>query len=321
MRGMYIKIGINAIVALLFVVIFVVIYERTVPQKTEDYIFNQVVTLKNEVIIESIPQSSAFAIIRSSYEAYSVSDEVIGTVYELIIKNAYAKNANTSYGEIKVYLGIDTKGYIYVEVMTLEQTSLYLENITYFISSALRQITLEQLEKTIAYDAAIDLNTGATATDSTSTLLNLVVKAAKIHFGTDIKDPWVSFFGEDYEVLSDTNVYDTVISYVIKDLGFVYEVTKTGPYEGYDGTSSGSITLQILVDVNKKIIGIIPVLDRYKHTSSYLSRNQAYLDGFIGLTLSEVRSYLNLNSDLETGATGSKELMDQIFEILIDEVL
>lgn len=321
MRGMYVKIGTNAMVALLFVVIFLVIYGRTVPQKTEDHIFNQVVTLKNEIIIESIPQTNAYAIIKASYDAHSVSDEVIGTVYELHIKNAYAKNSSKSYGEIKVYLGIDTGGYIFVEVMILEQTSIYLENITYFISSALRQITLEELEKTIPYDAGVDLNTGATATDSTSTLLNLVIKAARIHFGTDIKDPWVSFFGEDYEVINDTNVYNTVISYVIKDVGFVYEVTKTGPYEGYEGTSSGSITLQILVDVNKKIIGIIPVLEHYKHTSSYLSRNQAHLDGFIGLTLSEVRSYLNQNSDLKTGATGSKELMDQIFEILIDEVL
>ena len=321
MKRMYIKIGINATLSLVFVLLFVFLYEMTVPQKKEDYIFNQVVVLQNKVNIESIPSSNTYAIIRASYEAVNRSNEVVGTVYELLIKNAYVKDPNKGYGDIQLYLGIDLKGQIFVEEIILEQTNIYLENITFFISNALKNKTLKQIEETIAYDAAIDLNTGATATDSTSTILQLVLKAARIHFGTDIKDPWVSFYGEGYEIVNDTNEYDTVISYVIKDLGVIFEVTQTGPYEGYDGPSSGSITLQILTDVQNKIIGIIPVMDRYKHTSSYLSRNQAYLDGFIGLTLNEVRSYLDLNSDLKTGATGSKELMDDIFEILILEVL
>jgi hypothetical protein len=320
MRRMYIKIGINASFSLLFILLFVFLYDRTVPQKTEDYIFNQVVVLKNKVVIESIPNSNTYAIIRASYEALSRSDEFIGTVYELHIKNAYVKDPNKGYGDIKLYLGIDLNGKIFVKEIILEQTSVYLENIKYFIYDALRNKTLKQIEETIAYDAAIDLNTGATATDSTSTILQLVIKAARIHFGTDIKDPWVVFYGEGYEIVSET-IYDTIVSYVIKDLGVVYEVTQTGPYEGYDGPSSGAITLQILTDVDEKIIGIIPVMERYKHTTSYLLRNKSYLDGFIGLTLSEIRAYLDFNSDLKTGATGSKELMDEIFEILILEVL
>ena len=321
MKAMYRYLLINMLIVILGSIVFIVIYQNNAPKNTEDYIFNQVITLEDKTIIESVPSLASYQIIYASYVAKHRS-EIIGTVYEVHIKNGYVYDSEKGYGSMKAYVGIDQNDKIFVEIFEIDQTSIYRKNILKFVEDSLQEITLTQLEKVRALDAAFDLNTGATATDSTSTLLALIIKTAQIHFDTFVDDPWIEYFGEDYVSTLDAS-WDTPLikKYDVTDFGFVFEVSGSGPYEGYDGTYTGAITIQVITDETYTIQAIRLVSDVYGHTLGFAKNNTLYLNGFVDNNLLNLGEYLTQTDDLRTGATGSKELLESIMKTLIEEVL
>jgi hypothetical protein len=319
MKRMYLWLGINLSIAIFLTLGFTLLYQIFIPQNTEDYIFNQVISLENKEIIEAIPNTNAFEIVHASYDAISRNNQ-IGKVYEVHIKNSYMLDSSKGFGSIKFYVGIDLEERIFVEIIELEQTNIYLKNIKHFIERSLQRISIDELQNIQPFDAAYDLSTGATASDSTASILDILIKTAEIHFGIYEDDPWKVYFGDDYTFTTDTTSYNQVTVYTIPNKGFVFEVVESGPYEGYDGIYNGSITLQIVTNMDLEIIDIIPIQSLYGHTWSFYQRNQEYVNGFIGKKLDDLELYLDQNIDLMTSATGTKELLEKIMRILILEV-
>lgn len=302
---------INTVILLVVSLLIVVLVSNVFPTQKEDKLFDQVITLVEIETIESTP-SGDYAIVSTHYEGLNAQENVIGDVYLLKIKN--------SYGSMSFYVGIKDD-HIYTQHIELDQTSVYLKNIQHFIQQDLNGITYETLLKVKPLDAAYDLNSGATATDSTSSILELVVKAVEIHFGIFEDDPYIAYYGEDYTITQDdTFDVDDIEKYIINGNQIVYRVTGTGSYEGYEETKSGSITMDVLLDEENNILALLFPEDLYGHTGTFLSRNASYIAYFTGMNLLEISGTVETYDDLKTGATGSKELIELLLQRLFDEV-
>jgi hypothetical protein len=281
------------------------------PTRDQDQLFNQVISLKEIKAIESKPNGE-YAIISMHYEAINNQESVIGDVYLLEIKNGY--------GVMSLYVGIQGVR-IYAQNITLDQTAMYLKNIQHFIQSELNGITYDALKKVKPLDAAYDLNAGATATDSTKSIVELVIKAVEIHFDIYVDDPWIAYYGKDYiKEVDSTFISNTIVKYIINGNQTVYSVTGTGSYEGYEEIKSGSITMHVLLDEKNDIIALLFPNNLYQHTASFLSRNTSYLNYFLGLNLTEIGLTLTTYDDFSTGATGTKELIETLLKTLLNEV-
>jgi hypothetical protein len=306
-RWLLINTGIILIVSMSVIVLI----SNVFPTTQEDKLFDQAITLIEIEAIEAKPTGD-YAIISIYYEAVNHQNEVIGDVYLLEIKNGY--------GSMSLYVGIQDD-LIYTQQILLDQTAMYLKNIQHFIQSELNGITYAALTKLKPLDAAYDLDSGATATDSTASILTLVLKAVEIHFDLYIDDPWIAYYGENYVKDTDpTFTSDTIIKYIINGNQTVYSVTGTGSYEGYDEIKSGSITMHVLLDENNTILALLFPNELYQHTASFLSRNTSYLNYFLGFNIFEIGETLITHDDLSTGATGTKELIETLLQTLLNEV-
>jgi hypothetical protein len=306
-RWLIINTGIIFIVSMIVTLLISDVF----PTTKEDKLFDQAITLIEIEEIEKKPTGD-YAIISTHYEAMNRQDVVVGDVYLLEIKNGY--------GTMSLYVGIQDD-IIYTQNITLDQTSIYLKNIQHFIQDELNGIGYDALTRLKPLDAAYDLDSGATATDSTASILALVIKAVEIHFDLYVDDPYIAYYGEEYtKVLDSTFVSESIEKYIINGNQTVYRITGTGSYEGYEETKSGSITLDVLLDENNQILGILFPEDLYGHTLSFLSRNASYINYFIGRNISEINNTLSSYNDLTTGATGSKELVETLLQTLFNEV-
>ena len=283
----------------------------SIPITEEDQLFNQVITLNEIATVES-KSSGDYAVITMHYEGINQQDEVVGDVYLLEIKNGY--------GIMSLYVGIKDD-LIFTQNIILDQTSVYLKNIQHFIQSELNGITYEKLLTVRPLDAAYDLDSGATATDSTTSVLELVIKTVEIHFGIYVDDPYIAYYGENYtKVMDESFQSETIEKYIINNTQVVYVMMGTGSYEGYEETKSGSITLEVLLDENQHIVALLLPEEAYGHTLSFSTRNFSYLNYFIGKSIFEINDILSTHDDLTTGATGSKELIEMLLQTLYDEV-
>lgn len=302
---------INTGIILVVSLIVVMLISNVFPTTQEDKLFDQVIKLVEIEEIETKPNGD-YAIISMHYEAVNNQDDVVGDVYLLEIKNGY--------GMMSLYVGIQEER-IYTQNIVLDQTSIYLKNIQHFIQAQLNGIDYDDLSKVQPLDAAYDLDSGATATDSTSQILELVKKAVDIHFDLYVDDPYLAYYGEGYtKVLDSTFTSASVEKYIINGNQTVYTITGTGSYEGYEETKSGSITIDVLLDENNQILGILFPENLYGHTFSFLSRNASYINYFVGRNISEIDVTLSSYDDLTTGATGSKELVETLLQTLFNEV-
>lgn len=302
---------INTGIILTISIVLILLVSSVFPTRVEDQLFDQVITLKEIEVLETKP-AGEYAIISMHYEALNHQDEVMGDVYLLEIKNGY--------GLMSLYVGI-VGNLIYTQNITLDQTAIYLKNIQHFIQSELNGITYEALTKLKPLDAAYDLDSGATATDSTTSVLELVIKTVEIHFDLYVDDPWIAYYGENYlKEMDSTFTSDTIVKYIVNGNQTVYSVTGTGSYEGYEEVKTGSITVHVLLDENDDILALLFPNELYQHTASFLSRNTSYLNYFLGLNIFEIGGTLSTYDDLSTGATGTKELIETLLQTLLNEV-
>jgi hypothetical protein len=313
---------INTGIMLVIGIILVVVANTVIPKEPKDRLFNQVIQLENQQNVEGVPSTNSYSTIDFKADAVSRSGEKIGTVYNVKIKNGYKLSSEDSNGMIELLVGVGNDDLVYVEIVVLNQSNWTVKGIQNYIVSYYDDVTLEQIEKFPAYDAA-DLEAGATAVDSTGAIKSLVIRTLKVHFNIQ-DDPYIDYFGEGYTLEDDATFTPSdkvVYKQNVKDsssnaAGMIYELRGTGEYLGYDGISSGSITMYILFDENAEIIAILLPDSLYGHTAGFKARNESYLNGFIGLTLNEIKTVIDDNADLATGATGSKALIDTLLTAL-----
>lgn len=307
---------INTCILLVISVALILVANTSIPKDPEDLLFNQMVTLENQVEVEAIPGGNSYSIINFKADAIRRSGEVIGTVYNVKIKNGYKISSDYDFGMIELLVGIDKDDLVYIEVVMLNQSNWTVKGIQNYIYEYYNGAKLEQIEKYSVYDAA-DLEAGATAVDSTGSIKNLVIRTLKVHFNIQ-DDPYIDYFGENY-ALEDDSIF-TPSTYVLykqnvknangAPVGSIFELKGAGEYLSYDGIHSGSITMYVLFNMENKIQAILMPDSLYEHTAGFKARNNAYLSEFIGLTRAEINSIINDNVDLETGASGSRALID-----------
>ncbi len=330
MKKQTLFLSINAVVMLIISLGVMLIIKGTVTQNPEDLLFGQMVDLENQVNIED-PSGNSYSIVDFKANAVNGKGETIGVVYNVKIKNSFdfSGTKDKDYGYIELLVGIKDD-MVTVEIVSLEQTITYVANIQRYIYTSYDSVPYLSVESIPSFNAApdADLESGATASTSTGAIHDIIWKAVQMNYDLYEDDPFIAILGEDYVVENDSAFIVTdhvsakqniTTSSLVPD-GYIYTVTGTGDYEGYDGTHSGSITLQVVFDANDQIVTVYVPEDLYEHTVGYMGRNETYLNEFVGKTLAEISTVISDNSDLKTGATYSRTLIDSILEALVSEV-
>lgn len=320
---------INAVILLLLGLIVIFVINLSVTQNPEDLLFNQMVDLVDETNIEN-PSGTAYQIVDYKATAVSNNGTIVGTVYNVKIRNAYElSSSDRGYGYIELLVGIkDDK--VSVSIVTLEQSISYIAGIQKYIYEYYDHIPYMSVLSVPDYNAApaADLESGATASTSTDTIRSIIWTAVQIHYSLAENDPLVDYLGEEYILEHDITFAATehislkqnIISSTIVPGGYIYTVTDEGEYEGYEGTHTGSITLLVIFNESHEIVAIYMPEDLYGQTLGFKSNNDDYLEMFYGKTLSEISTIITDNADLHTGATYSKNLISSILESLVSEV-
>jgi len=317
-----IKLIINAVGILLLISVFIIVYQNVYPRNVEDKIFNQVITLENSELIEALPSTRDFLVVHKKYDAVNRQNQTIGVIYEVVARNGYVLDSQKTYGEIKLYVGIKDN-HVYVEQFQLEQSAVYVANIRHYIETHFQGVLYSEVELIMPENIA-DLASGATASDSTTLIKEMVLEVINVEYDLKQPEPYEAYYGEDYEITDTQAFSDSLLKtkLTVGSLGYVYILTGNGTYIGFDDVVyDGSITIEVLFDSNNEILEILLPEDAYGHTKSFSARNNDYLASFKGLTLSEIKTMIDDSVDIKTGATGSKDLIDVLLEALVNEVI
>ena len=319
---------INTGILLVIAIGFILMNQFVVPREPKDFLFDQVIELKNETDVERAPLTGNYAIVDYKTEAYR-GDTFLGTVYNVKVKNGYAYNEDYEFGMIELLVAIDPVGDVYVQVVQLIQSDWTVKGIQNYIYQYYQGRAYTQIVNVPEYDAA-DITAGATATDSTGTIKEIIQKAIDIHYDLIVDDPFIAIYGEGYVMSDDSTFIPTEL--VVKrdivknannvDIGYVYTLTGAGDYDnGQEVVTGHTITLQVAFDVDDQVVGIIIPEDLYGHTAgTRLTKIQSYADLLIGKTVSEFAAALANPGDLVSGVTYTKDLVDMLIEALVEEV-
>lgn len=313
---------INALIFIVLGVVVTILFSSYYPLDRDDQIFNEVITLENTEILNALPSTKDFLVVNKKYDAINQQGDMIGLVYEVVARNGYSISDEKTYGEIRLYVGIkDDK--VYVEIITLEQTSNYLGNIQHYIETSFQGVHYEEIASIVPLNAA-DISTGASATDSTTLIKTMVTEVIMIAYDLVEEDPYHTYFETGYMMYEDASFESEVIlsKWIIENQGYIYIIEQTGPYDDNysEELQQGSITLHLIFDNEDRLLGILIPEEAYGHTTSFMNRNAEYLELFEGLTLIEMADIVNQNTDLSTGATWSKELIESMILAVISEV-
>lgn len=318
---------INALVMVLIGIAVMVVINRAVPQDPEDKLFNQMVELKKLEKLETA-EGNSYAIVDTKYKAVDKNDDTVGYVYNVKIQNGFdLSTTDREYGYIELLVGIKD-GLVTVEIVTLEQSSSYINGIQRYIYEFYDGVPFLSVENIPSYNAASEEDTaaGSTASTSTSTIQAMVWRSVQYNYGLSMGEPLDDYLGEDYVVEEDNTFTATAhitakenitTSSLLNDSGYIYTVTGEGP--SYDG-SIGSITILVIFNSNDEIVGIYAPQESYGHTYSFHSNNLDYLASYAGKTMGDITTVINDNADLETGATYSRTLIDELLGFMVSEV-
>lgn len=174
---------INAGIMIIVGLLFVVLATQIVPNQPEDYLFNQVVTLKNRENIEPIPDDEFFMVVTSKEEAYNNSNKLVGTVYTVVMGNSYGFSGPEDYdGYLELLVGIDLNDHVSVEIIELVQSNWTISGIQRYIKTVLKNVPISEVSSIPAYDATnADLMSGMTATNTTNWIKQMVLAVINFH--------------------------------------------------------------------------------------------------------------------------------------------
>lgn len=303
---------INTGIMLVVGIIVILLAQFIVPKDPEDRLFNRVINLENQVNVEGVPNQSSFSTIDFKADAVALNGTVLGTVYNVKIKNSYNISPDYDYGMIELLIGIGTDDRVYVQIVELNQSSWTVKGIQKYITTFYQGVTLEEVEKIVEYDAA-DLSAGATAVDSTGSIKSLVVRTLQLHFNIQT-DPYVAMFGAGYTKSIDASFQSSgyVSSREIakdatgNEIGYLYRLNGSSLYNDETG-ASGDITLYVGVDQAGLILGIVAPQTEYNHSKGgFYNQAMNYIMTYVGKSIFEID---DSSADITAGATNSKTLM------------
>jgi hypothetical protein len=317
---------INLVVMLIIGIGVIFVNNNLIPKEPQDRLFNQVVELENQTNITSVPNSQSYAVVDYRADAVNKSGILVGTVYNIKVKNSYGiTGPNDTNGYMELLVGIDLEDKVYVEIISLIQSSWTVKGIQYYIYEYFQGVPYTSVPNIPVYDAA-DPTAGATAKDSTGTIKDLIREAIDIHYDLIVEDPYAVLYGEGYILTNDTEF--TASEYVKarrivtnasnQEVGYVYHLSGSGEY--YDGNSS-SIGIYLAFDMNDEVIGVLVPEGEYLHTrGTRYNTIVNYLNTFVGLTVSEFADVINDDSDITSGVTNTRALVDILLNAFVSEV-
>ncbi|TNF07490.1 MAG: DUF5011 domain-containing protein [Bacillota bacterium] len=182
---------INAAIMIVVGLLLVVAATQVVPNAPEDLLFNQVVTLKNKESIQPIPDENIYMIVNSKEEAYNNSNQLVGTVYTVIMKNTYGiTGPDDTNGYLELLVGIDQNDLVTVEIVELVQSNWTISGIQRYIKTVLKNVPASEVAAIAPYDATnTDLMSGMTATNTTNWIKEMVLLAIDFHENGIPQDP------------------------------------------------------------------------------------------------------------------------------------
>ncbi|MDI6452239.1 hypothetical protein [Peloplasma aerotolerans] len=316
----------NLIIMLLIGLAIIFINNNVIPKEPQDRLFNQVITLENQTNITSVPNSPSYALVDYRADAVNRAGVQVGTVYNIKIKNSYGiTGPNDTDGYMEFLVGIDLDDKVYVQIVSLIQSSWTVKGIQYYIHEYYQGVLYTSVPNIPIYDAA-DPTAGATAKDSTGSIKDLVREAIDIHYDLIVEDPYAVLYGEGYIITNDSEF--TASEYVkarrivtnasSEVVGYVYHLSGSGEY--FDGSSS-SIGIYLAFNADSVVIGVLVPEGEYLHTrGTRYNTIVNYLNTFVGLTLIEFAGAINDGSDITSGVTNTRVLVDILLNAFISEV-
>jgi hypothetical protein len=299
-----------------------------------DKLFDQKVLLDNEQKLSSIPYMSAnstnFEIVDKKWTVRDQNDKIIGHAYHAVIKNDFSlSGSGVDYGYIELLVGISLDNEVSVEYINIYQSQWALVGIQKYIQDNYDEINYQSVQTIPSFDA--DIVSGATenpATISTDAIKTIVSSVIEMHYNISTEDPYETLFGtENYEFTTDdtfvatTHILEKVlVSDGATDLGYIYSLTGSGPYQGGD---DASIVMEIIFGTDDKIIGFVLPEDTYNHSGgSFKTKNETYLEDYIGLSISEIQAVVDAqgSQDVTSGASNTRALIDELLEAFVSEV-
>ena len=257
---LFINAGIMIVVGLLFVILAT----QIVPNKPEDYLFNQAVILKNKENIEPVPDDEFFMVVTSKEEAYSNNNKLVGTVYTVVMRNSYGYSGPEDYdGYLELLVGIDLNDRVSVEIVELVQSNWTISGIQRYIKTVLKNVPISEVSSIPAYDATnTDLMSGMTATNTTNWIKQMVLAVINFHENGIPQAPF--FIGASALVSVERDAeYDPragITAYDYKDGDLTSQIQVTG-FDTIDLSVPGSYTYTISVtDSDNNITSLIVTL-------------------------------------------------------------
>ncbi len=238
--------GIMIIVGLLFVVLAT----QIVPNQPKDYLFNQVVTLKNKENIEPIPDDEFFMVVTSKEEAYGNNNKLIGSVYTVVMGNTYGYSGPDDFnGYLELLVGIDQNDRVTVEIVELVQSNWTISGIQRYIKTLLQNVPISEVNSIPVYDATNpDLMSGMTATNTTKWIKQMVLKVIDFHENGIPQEPFFTGARAIVSVERDAeyNPRFGITAYDYKDGDLTDDIQVIG-FDAIDLSVPGSYTYTISV--------------------------------------------------------------------------
>ncbi|MDX9690878.1 MAG: DUF5011 domain-containing protein [Acholeplasmataceae bacterium] len=241
---------INTAIMIVVGLLLLVVATQLVPSEPEDLLFNQVVTLKNKENIQPIPDDNMYMIVHAKEEAYNNTDELVGTVYTVLMKNTYGYSGpDDMNGYLELLVGIDLNDRVSVEIVELVQSNWTISGIQRYIKTIMQNVPISEVASIEAYDATnTDLMSGMTATNTTNWIKEMVLAAIDFHENGIPQFPFlygasamVSVERDDeFDPLAGITAYD------YQDGDLTEDITVVG-YETVNLSVSGDYTYTIQV--------------------------------------------------------------------------
>lgn len=174
---------INTAIMIVVGLLLLVVVTQVIPSEPEDLLFSQVVTLKNKENIQPIPDDNMYMIVHAKEEAYNNSDQLVGTVYTVLMKNTYGYSGpDDMNGYLELLVGIDLNDRVSVEIVELVQSNWTISGIQRYIKTIMQNVPISEVASIEAYDATnTDLMSGMTATNTTKWIKEMVLAAIDFH--------------------------------------------------------------------------------------------------------------------------------------------
>lgn len=249
MRRENIVLLINTSIMIIVGILLVIFATQVVPNKPEDYLFGQVVTLKNKETVEPIPLDDFFMIVHSKEEAFNTSNQLVGTVYTVIMRNSYGYATGETDGYLELLVGIDTHDRVSVEIVKLVQSNWTISGVQRYIKTILRNVPIDQVENIDAYDATdTDMISGMTATDTTNWIKEMVLAVIDLHLTGIPQFPMIYGASTTVSVERDATFdpLDGITAYDYQDGDLTNQINTIG-FDNVDLSSPGVYNYSISV--------------------------------------------------------------------------